>query len=279
VKRPVLLLLAAAALWSLGGVLIKAVHWNSLAIAGARSWIAAATVMLLAPRVRWSLTPVKVATAICYTGTVALFVSANKLTTAANAIFLQYTAPIYIAILGAWFLKERPTRLDWMLILATQAGIALFFLDELRPGNLLGNVFALASGLSFAALTLLLRLQKDGSPFESVLLGNILTGLLGLPFMFDTRPSLESLGGLLLLGVVQLGLPYILFATAIRQVRALEASLISTLEPVLNPLWAFLFLQERPGRWALWGGAIVIGCALTRGILTTRSVEKDSPGS
>lgn len=257
-------------------MLIKSVHWNSLAIAGARSWIAAATVLLLVPRVRWSFTPVKWATAICYTGTVALFVSANKLTTAANAIFLQYTAPIYIAILGAWLLKERPARLDWLLILITQGGIALFFLDELRPGHLLGNVFALASGLSFAALTLLLRLQKDGSPFESVLLGNILTGLLGLPFMFDACPSWGSVGGLVLLGVVQLGLPYVLFASAIRQVRALEASLISTLEPVLNPLWAFLFLQESPGRWALWGGTIVIGCALTRGILTARRLDQNS---
>ena len=269
-NRSVLMLVVAAALWSLGGVLIKSVHWHPLAIAGARSLIAAATVLMLMPRPRFAWSVPQVGGAVCYAGTVLLFVCANKLTTAANAIFLQYTAPIYIAVFGAWFLHERSTRLDWILIVATQVGIGLFFLDDLQPGNFLGNLCALASGLCYAALVLLLRLQRESSPFESVLLGNILTGLIGLPFMLASSPGEGSWWALAALGVVQLGIPYVLFARAIRHVRALEASLISALEPVLNPVWVLIFLHEQPGQWALLGGLVVVFSAVTRGLLTTR---------
>lgn len=275
-NRSVLMLVVAAALWSLGGVLIKSVQWHPLAIAGARSLIAAATVLLLMPRPRLTWSVPQVGGAVCYAGTVLLFVCANKLTTAANAIFLQYTAPIYIAVLGAWFLHERPTRLDWVLIVATQFGIGLFFLDDLQPGNFLGNVCALASGLCYAALVLLLRLQRESSPFESVLLGNILTGLIGLPFMLASSPGEGSWWALAALGVVQLGIPYVLFARAIRHVRALEASLISALEPVLNPVWVLIFLHEQPGRWALVGGLVVVCSAVTRGLWTTRRSSTES---
>ncbi len=271
-SRPVFMLVAAAALWSLGGVLIKSVHWHPLAIAGGRSLIAAATVYALMPRPRFTWSRAQLGGAACYAGTVVLFVWANKLTTAANAIFLQYTAPIYIAVLGAWCLAERPSRLDWGLILITQGGIALFFLDDLRPGDVAGNLLALASGLCYAALVVQLRRQRESSPFESVLLGNVLTGAIGLPFMVTT-PLGEGGGWALAgLGVFQLGIPYVLFAMAIRQVRALEASLISAIEPVLNPLWVFLILSERPGRFALLGGVVVVGAALVRGVITTRQV-------
>lgn len=275
-NRPVLFLVLASVLWSTGGLLIKSVAWNALAIAGARSAIAAGAVYLLVPRPRFTFSPAQLGAAVCFAGTMIFFVIANKLTTAANAIFLQFTAPIYIALFGAWFLKEHPTRLDWALIAVTQVGIGLFFLDRLTFHGFWGNVSALASGLAFAGLILLLRQQKDGSPVESVLLGNLLTALICLPFAVRSSPAAGSWVALLLLGVFQLGLSYVLYATAIKQVRALEAILIGTIEPVLNPLWVLVFLGEKPQAWALAGGALVLTAATVRGVSTAWRLKQQA---
>ncbi|MEK7675003.1 MAG: DMT family transporter [Verrucomicrobiota bacterium] len=275
-NRPVLFLVLASVLWSTGGLLIKSIAWNALAIAGARSAIAAGVVYLLMPRPRFTFSAAQLGAAVCYAATVILFVLANKMTTAANAIFLQYTAPIYIALFGAWFLKEHPTRLDWALIALAQVGIGLFFLDRLTFQGVWGNVSALASGLAFAGLILLLRQQKDGSPVESVLLGNLLTALVCLPFALNSSPAAGSWVGLVLLGVFQLGLSYVLYATAIKQVRALEAVLISTIEPVLNPLWVLVFLGEKPQAWALAGGVLVLTAATVRRVSTAWRLKQQA---
>lgn len=273
-RNPVFLLLLTAVLWSTGGLLIKAVECNALALAGSRSAIAALTIFLLMPRTRLRFTAVNLVGAIIYTTVVVLFVVANRMTTAANAIFLQYTAPIYIAVFGAALLGESTTRLDWVLIALAQAGIALFFLDRLSFDGWWGNLCALASGLAYAGLTILLRKEKDGSPAECVLAGNVLTAIVCLPFTVTARPSAGSWLGLLALGVFQLGIPYWLYAIALKKVRALEASLVCIIEPVLNPLWVLLFLGERPQPWALVGGALVLTTATARGVLTyKRSTE------
>ena len=268
--HPVLLLAGTALLWSTGGLFIKAVEWNALAIASVRSAIAAVTVYLLIGRPRFTFSAVQLSGAAAYAGTVILFVMANKLTTAATAIFLQYTATIYVALFGPWFLHEHPTRLDWTLILVALGGIGLFFVDQLSLHGLWGNVCALGSGLAFATLILLLRRQKDASPVESVLLGNALTALICFPFVLGPMPNAKSWLGLLWLGVFQLGLAYVLYTKAIKHVRALESTLISTIEPVLNPIWVMLFLGEIPSPWSLAGGALVLFAAATRGILTAQ---------
>lgn len=270
-SHAVLFLAGAALLWSLGGLLIKSIAWHPLAIAAARSAIAAATMLLLMPRPQRRFTRVQWGAAVCYVGTVALFVSATKLTTAANAIFLQYTAPVYVALLGAWLLHERPSRTDVGLLGLALAGVGLFFLDQISWTGLWGNLLALASGVSFAGLALLLRAQKDGSPADSVLLGNLLTAALFLPFTWHTAPGSGSWLPLVLLGVFQLGLSYVLFARGIRHVRALEATLISMVEPILNPIWVLLVLGERPQFWAIVGGALVLTAAAARGVLTARA--------
>jgi len=266
-------LVGAATLWSLGGLLIKWIDWHPLAIAATRSAIAAATLAVLLPRFRFSFSAVQWGAAACYVGTVALFVTATKLTTAANAIFLQYTAPVYIAFFAAWFLNEKPTRVDGILLILTLAGVALFFVDQISFTGLWGNVAALASGVSFAGLTVLLRKQKDGSPADSVLLGNLFTALVFLPFAVRSAPGQGSWLGLVLLGVFQLGLSYVLFTKGIRHVRALEASLLSMIEPVLNPIWVALALGERPQFWAIVGGILVIAAATIRGVLTARAAQ------
>ena len=262
--RGVLFAFLAGILWSLGGLFIKQVQWHPLAISGARSAIAALVLLafIRRPRITWSWA--QVGAAIAYVGTVTLFVAANKLTTAANAILLQYAAPVYVALLGMWLLKERVTLLDWVAIAFVIGGMALFFFDKLTVGGWWGNVLAIASGVTYATMIVLLRKQKDSSPAESVLIGNVLTALIGVPFMLQGLPSASSWLNLIFLGVFQLGLSYVLYSTAIKHITALEAILIPVIEPILNPVWVFLVLGEAPGPYAMIGGAIVLAAVTGR---------------
>jgi len=262
-----LMLLTASLLWSTGGFLIKSVTWHPLAISGMRSLIAAA---FLAAAMRPRALPLSAPAlggAVAYAATVTLVVLATRLTTAANAIFLQYTAPLHVAVFGIWFLREKPSRADWWALLAILGGMLLFFLEQLGPSGLYGNLAALGSGLGFAWLTLFLRRQKEADPVASIILGNALAALIGLPFMFDSAPDARGWLALLLLGVVQIGIPYWLYALAVRRVTAIESVLLATLEPVLNPLWVFLLLGEVPGRLPLLGGAVIIGTVAIRSLL------------
>ncbi len=268
-------LAGAALLWSLGGLFIKSVAWNPIAIAGMRSAIAAFVMFLYKRKFEFNWSKAQIAGAIAYTSTVILFVSANKLTTAANAILLQYSAPIYVAMMGQWFLNERTTKLDWLTIGVVCGGMLLFFLDNLSAGNLWGNVLAILSGVAFASLTVLSRKQKDGSPLESLFLGNLLTACIGLPFMLQSMPDGKSWLVLILLGTVQLGLSYILYSIAIKQVTALEGILVPIIEPILNPLWVWLLLGEKPGQWALVGGTIVLVAVTARCILVALHERKN----
>lgn len=256
--RAVLYMAITAALWSLGGLLIKLVDSNPLAIAGTRSAIASVVIFLYLGKPKFTWSPAQIGAALAYTGTVILFVAANKMTTAANAILLQYTAPVYVALLGAWLLKEKTKLYDWAAIILTIGGMALFFMDGLDMSGLLGNIYALLSGISFAFFAVFMRMQKDGSPLESVLMGNILTAIIGLPFLFQAMPHATGWLSLVILGVFQLGLPYIFYAKAVKHLTALEVILIPVLEPILNPIWVFFLLGEVPGALALAGGAVVL---------------------
>ncbi len=271
--RAILLLILTALLWSTGGILIKSVEWNAVAIAGARSAIAALVIFAFRPRMRFNWGFAQLGGAVCYAGTVILFVAATKLTTAANAILLQYTAPIYVAILSYWFLKERIAVSDIFTIAAAFGGMILFFLDDLSKGGFWGNIIAILSGIAFAGTALFLRKQKDHSPLESVFLGNLLTLLIGLPFMLQFPRSASGWLELVLLGVFQLGCSYIIYAEAIKHVTALEGILIPILEPVLNPIWVFLLIGEKPGRWAIAGGIIVLVSVTLRCIAALKQFE------
>jgi len=262
-------------------VLIKSIDWPPMAIAAGRS-IAAIPVLLACAspafaglrRGRWqrfTFSPAQVGGAIAYAATVALFVFATRMTTAANAIFLQYTAPIYVAIIGRWYLGERPLPIDWWVVAVALGGIALFFLDRLTTSGFWGNIVALASALAFASLVISLRKERTGSPINSIILGNIIVAIVGAPFLLRA-PLLQprALWLVLVLGVLQLGLSYALYAEAIKHVTALEAMLIPLIEPVLNPVWVMLALGERPGPWAIVGAALVLGAVLVRGIVMVR---------
>jgi len=270
-SKSILLMLIASALWSTGGLFIKNVNAHPLAIAGVRSAIAAVVIFAAnrKPKFNWSLP--QIGAALSYVGLVFLFVSATKLTTSANAILLQFTSPIYVAILGAWILKERVKLFDWITISIVFGGMVLFFLDKLDPRGVLGNLLAIGSGVCFALLTVFMRMQKDGSPMESILLGNLLTAVIGIPFIAFGVPDAFDWLILLVMGILQLGIPYVLYSRAIKHVTALESVLISGIEPILNPFWVFLLIGEVPGPLALVGGCIVFVIVTVRCIISAFS--------
>lgn len=248
-------------------MLIKGVMWHPMAISGVRSLIAAAVMLLAFGRPRFTWSAAQIGGALAYAATSILFVTSTKLTTAANAILLQYTAPVFAAIFGIRYLGEHPRRRDWLALAAVMGGMVLFFLDRLSLAGLWGNLAALTSGVTFAWMALFLRKQKDASPVESVLLGNLLAGVAGIPFMIGGVPDTAGWLRLTALGVVQLGMAYIFFTWAIRRVSALESLLIPTVEPVLNPIWTMIFIGEVPGTLSLCGGAVIIGAVLARGLV------------
>ncbi|MGE3539398.1 MAG: DMT family transporter [Candidatus Tectimicrobiota bacterium] len=277
------MLLLTACLWSTGGVLIKWITWHPLAIAGMRSAIAALFLWSVLRRPHFTWTAAQIGGGIAHAASVLLFVAATKLTTAANAIVLVYTAPIYVALGSAWFVHEPVRRYDWGVIACVLGGMVFFFLDQLSFAGWWGNICAIAAGLAFAWLVLCLRQQQHDSSLETVLLGNVLAGCAGLPFMVQTLPDLTSWFALLLAGTLQIGLSFVLYSQAIKHVSAVEAVLIPAIEPLLNPLWVMLLLGETPGPWALLGGSMVIASITSRGILasrhTTRTTCSQPPAS
>jgi drug/metabolite transporter (DMT)-like permease len=267
------LLLGGALCWSLAGVLFKHVEWPGLAAAGGRGLLAALFLLAVTWReLRFTWSPLQLGAAAAYAACTILFTLANKMTTAANAILLQYTAPVWIALLGAWLLNERTTRADWLTIAAVLGGLAVFFYEGLQLGSIAGLLVALASGVGFAVMTILMRKQKHASALESIILGNLLSFLIGVPALW-TAPALPPSGwvALGLLGVVQLGLAYLLYAKAIKHVTALEAVLIPVIEPILNPVWVMIAVGERPSPLALAGGAIVLGAVTLRAVVSLRN--------
>lgn len=271
-KSAALALAFVALLWSVGGVFIKSVEWSPLAIAGARSGIAA-LFMLIAlgkPRIRlsWPLVGAAVSTAAC----MLLFVTATRLTTAANAVVLQYLAPIHVALLAPKFLGEPTRPRDWVALLLALGGMTLFFWGDVTAQGQLGIFLALGSSLAFAGIPLFLRkLGGEGGQTEAVFLGNALLALVCLPFYFKGGPpDAKGMGALLILGIIQTGLAYFIYTKAIRHVRALPAIIIPVIEPVLNPVWVFLFIGERPSVQAMIGGAVVLGAATMQGLLAAR---------
>lgn len=264
-KKSNIALLSAAILWSTSGMLIKLVDLNPVALAGYRSLIAAFVVFLFIRKSSFRLTRNKVFGAISYASMVILYVSATKATTAASAILLQYTAPIYIAMLGGWLLKEKAVLRDWIVILFVLGGMVLFFLDKIGAGSLMGNLLAVFSGIAMAMNTIFMRREKDADPLENVFWGCVLTTVIAIPFMIRSVPDKSGWLGLILLGIFQLGLSYVLYAKAIKNISALQSTFLCLIEPLLNPIWVFLTIGEVPGGLSILGGIVVltsvtIGC-------------------
>ena len=279
--RAILLLSISVLFFSTSGVLVKLSSWNALALTGGRSLIAGLVILayLRKPRFAWS--SAQIGGAVAYVGTQVFFVAATQMTSAANAILLQYTAPIWVAIFGIWFLGEKPKRIDWIAMAAIGVGMALFFNEGLSRSGYLGNMYAILSGVSLAWLVLFLRKQAGESTLETILLGNALAAMIGIPFMLRSSPDTLDWGILFFLGVFQLGLPFILYTRAIRYLSAVETILVQSLEPILNPIWVYMTIGEIPSPQALLGGLIVLVSITTRAVITAvggrRRLQGTSP--
>ena len=193
-------------------------------------------------------------------GVYTCFTVANKLTTAANAIVLQFTCPVFIVILSAIFLKQKIRKNDLAVVIATLAGIALFFFDQLKPGHILGNFVAIAAGMFMAVMFILVGNMEGDERFSTITNGQFLTFFVGLPFIIATKPEFTAAAtaSILVLGVFQLGISYILYVKSTQYCPPLACCLLGALEPLLNPVWVLIFDGERPGVWALIGGIIVV---------------------
>lgn len=261
-NRAILEMLLCAALWSIAGIFIKLIPWNSIVMAGLRSLIAG-LVMFVYMRARGigftaDRRSLAGGAALCLTLT--CFVAANKLTTAANSIVLQFTAPMFIVVFSALFLKKRFSRADVLAVVLTMAGISLFFFDQLTPGHLAGNCVAIFAGMAFACYYMSLEGASESQRMSAILIAHGLTFLVGLPFTFVYPPELSAapVACILVLGVVQLGIPYVLLGRASGACPPLACSLLGAVEPLLNPVWVFIFDGEAPGLWALIGGVVVV---------------------
>lgn len=278
-RTSALLVLAAAALWSTGGVGVKVADAEPLVVAGLRSAFALAfmlVVMAIRLRGRYGAVvtllerPLVWAAAASYALMVVTFVLSARRTTAANTIFIQYTGPIYVAFLSGPLLGEKPTRRDFLAIVACVIGMALTFGGELGGGRAAGNALAVLSSFGFAGLPVLLRADQKridariaaDAPLVAMSLGNALAAAVSVPAVLAHPPSgpaqTRTLAVLFLLGTFQIGLPYVLYGIAVRRLRALESSLIATIEPVLSPIWVLIATGETPSAVACAGGGMIV---------------------
>ena len=257
-KKGIYLLVLTSILWSFSGVCTKFISWNGFAVAGIRGLIAALLLLIVNRRPRLPRSGFQVAAIFSYVGLVVLLILSTKLTTAANAILLQYTAPIYSAILGYFVLKEPVTRHDITVIVLVLIGLAVFLYDGLADGRMAGNLIALLPGVCYGAMNVFMRKCDKDAPADNIFWGNLLAFVLMLPFMGRPEITAVNIGIILFMGIFQLGLAYILYSIAIPHVPALEATIITVLEPILNPVWVMLFYGEKPGIRTIIGGAIVL---------------------
>ncbi len=268
-KGPVFII-AASICWSFGGLCIKFIPWGAMSIIGMRALLAALVFAVYRRSFKVKMTKGNIVSALCLASTTMLFVFANKLTTAASAILLQFSAPIFIILIEFILYKKKPRPAEGIAVTATILGMLLFFTGQLESGGMLGNVLAIASGLSFAGVFVCNK-REDVVPEESLLLGFYINALIGTPFVFFQATAESSAWiSILFLGIVQVGLAYVFFSKGIKVTSALLACLITALEPVLNPLWVALATSEIPDAFAVAGGCVIVASVVTYTIWADR---------
>ena len=251
----------ASVCFSTGGLFIKMIPWGPFAINGIRNLIGAAVIglYLLLTKHRLVFSRSVFIGALSLIGVTTLFTIANKMTTAANAIVLQFTAPVFVIILMALIFRTRPKKADVITCIAVFSGVLIFFIDGLRVGNLAGNLIAIVSGIAYAGV-FMMNTAKRSDALSSSFLGQLAAGIIFSPFAFrETDFSMPVILPVLALGIIQVGVAYILFSEGIKRTPPVSASLITGLEPIMNPLWVAIFFHERMSVLALIGGVIVVG--------------------
>ena len=273
---------AAAVLYSIGGLCIKVIPWGGMAINGGRTAVA---LLVIGAYLVWTRHPLRfnrwvLLGALSVFGTNALFSVANKMTTAANVIVLQFTAPIFVMLFSALFFHRRPQWLDVAACAVVFGGILFFFLDSLEMGGGAGNIVALLSGVAYAGV-FLMNDMPGGDAISSVFWGDVISAVTGLPFLLqETEFTATVLTSLVILGVFQVGVAYIFMCIGLKTTPPVTASLVSGIEPVLNPTLVALFYGETVGTFALIGAVIVIGGVVGYNVLqardNTRSASKSN---
>ncbi|MCL2164388.1 MAG: DMT family transporter [Oscillospiraceae bacterium] len=278
-RKGPLLIVAASVCWSLGGLLIRAVPWDAMSINGVRGLLAVLVFIIYRKSFKVSFTRGNVLTAIFLSGTTTFFVVANKMTSAAASILLQFSSSsIFVILIYLVIYRKKPRLGDLVAVTVTIVGMALFFMDQLNTGSLLGNVWAIVSGFAFAGMCVCNKLP-DTIPEDALYLGFMLNAAIGVPFVFFEAPAGPyAWGAAVLLGVLQVGLAYVFFSVGIKSTPALLACLITALEPVLNPLWVMLAYGETPGRFSLLGGVVIIVSMISYNVwLEKRREPEQSP--
>ncbi len=254
-----------AILWSSGGLFIKLISLNAMQLSFFRCSIAATVFALLFRKKLFVINGFTFVNAAFYATVLITFVIATKITTAANAIFLQSTAPIYVLIFEPKINKTKQEKINVITITICFIGMIFFFLGEISPGHLAGNLVALISGIMFAAF--FLGMRKNGKEYQqsSIFYGNIFVTILSIPFILDLKPiSFNDIWMVTFLGVFQIAFAYAFFSYGLKRILAVEASIMSMFEPVLNPMWVFIGYGEKPSYWAIVGGLIIITTILAR---------------
>ena len=259
ITRGRVLVLGAALLWSLAGVFIKFLDLPPLTIVFYRSLFAALIFTPFLRRSDWRLSAPITISALTYTAAISAFVSANKLTTAANAIVLQYTAPVFVFLFSRLVLGEKISRLNGLALAVSMVGVAMISLDSAGEPEMAGVLLAILSGVLFAAYMINLQRTQSLSPVYLTWVNNIACTLLLLWLVKSQLAlSLNEILILAVMGAVQLGLPYFLFSNGLRTISLQEASLIALIEPVLNPLWVALVVGEIPSTATIAGGGMIL---------------------
>lgn len=268
-QKGIIAVLAAALLWSTGGILVKLVTLSPMQISFSRCLFASLVFLVLFRKKLLQVNWFTFLNAFFYAALLTLYVVATKTTTAANAIFLQYTAPIYVLLFEPLINKTRYERLNIITISVCVIGMFLFFTGKLSPGDLKGNILALLSGIVFAAFLLGMRKNDHKYQFSSIFYGNIIVVLFLLPSMFELKTiSVSDFSMLAFLGIFQIGIAYAIFSYGLKRVYAVEASLISMIEPVLNPVWVLIWYGEMPSYFAIIGGIIILIAIASRTIIS-----------
>jgi drug/metabolite transporter (DMT)-like permease len=270
-----------ALLWSTSGLFIKLIDWHPMVICGGRSILATGLLLVLrfflqkrkngtgnyvkSEKIKFDKSTVVnvltlAACGLCYASTMILFVIANKLTASANAILLQYMAPAWTALLGWLVLRERLKWEHWCALVLVGTGMFFVFSSGLAKGSLLGDMTALVSGIAFAGNSVVLRLKKDNNPADILIFSHITCALFSVPFFFLYPPAINTsnIMSILFMGIFQIGAASALFAYGIKRVTAVQAMLTATIEPVLNPVWVFIVIGERPSLSVIIGGCLII---------------------
>ena len=258
----ILQMVLCATLWSIAGVFIKFIEMNPLVIAGGRSLFAATTVLIymLITKQKFVLSRDTVISGVLLCSVFLCFVGANKLTTAANAIVLQYTAPIFVLIFSMIFLHKKPRSVDAVAVLLTLAGVVVFFIDSLGAGKMLGNIVAIVAGMFMGGMFVSVGHTKGEEKMSGILLGHLFCAMAGLPFLAFTENNitLQGVSFIAILGVFQLGIPYILYALASMKCSDVSCVVIAAIEPVLNPILVALINKEIPGTLSIISGVFLV---------------------